>query len=111
MKTVLTAIDGRPFAVASLRAATVYGARARPWRISFSSDPGGYCDDWGCPDDFWDLPVFYGPVSCGAIGMTARSIIATGMAAGNSGSMAAGAGRMARGASAAGGAQAGSVRR
>jgi len=21
--------------------------------ISFSYDSGGYCDDFGCPDDFW----------------------------------------------------------
>jgi hypothetical protein len=30
--------------------------------ITFSYDSGGYCDDWGCPDDFWDMPVYYGPV-------------------------------------------------
>lgn len=30
--------------------------------IGFSYDSGGYCDDWGCPDDFWDMPVYYGPV-------------------------------------------------
>jgi hypothetical protein len=30
--------------------------------ISFSYDSGGYCDQSGCPDDFWDMPVFYGPV-------------------------------------------------
>src|SRR6202012_4238812 len=30
--------------------------------ISFSYDSGGYCDSYGCPDDFWDLPVYYGAV-------------------------------------------------
>ena len=30
--------------------------------ISFSYDSGGYCDQWGCPDAFWDMPVYYGPV-------------------------------------------------
>src|SRR5579872_284567 len=30
--------------------------------ITFSYDSGGYCDSFGCPDDFWDMPVFYGPV-------------------------------------------------
>lgn len=30
--------------------------------ISFSYDSGGYCDAFGCPDDFWDMPVYYGPV-------------------------------------------------
>ena len=30
--------------------------------VCFSYDSGGYCDQWGCPDDFWDLPVYYGSV-------------------------------------------------
>src|SRR5277367_2356625 len=30
--------------------------------ISFDYDSGGYCDQFGCPDDFWDMPVYYGPV-------------------------------------------------
>src|ERR1051326_3090948 len=30
--------------------------------VTFSYDSGGYCDDWGCPGDFWNLPVYYGPV-------------------------------------------------
>ena len=30
--------------------------------ISFSYDSGGYCDRWGCPDSFWDMPVYYGSV-------------------------------------------------
>jgi len=30
--------------------------------INFSYDSGGYCDPFGCPDDFWDMPVYYGPV-------------------------------------------------
>ena len=33
-----------------------------PDAIAFDYDSGGYCDDWGCPDEYWDLPVFYGPV-------------------------------------------------
>jgi hypothetical protein len=33
--------------------------------ISFSYDSGGYCDQWGCPDDFWDMPLYYGPVFWG----------------------------------------------
>jgi len=35
--------------------------------ISFSTDTGGYCDSFGCPDDYWDLPVYYGPVYYGGI--------------------------------------------
>jgi hypothetical protein len=30
--------------------------------IGFSYESGGYCDRWGCPDDFWDYPVSYCPV-------------------------------------------------
>ena len=30
--------------------------------IGFSYSSGGYCDDWGCPQDYWDYPVYYGPV-------------------------------------------------
>lgn len=21
---------------------------------------GGYCDSWGCPDNYWDMPLYYG---------------------------------------------------
>jgi hypothetical protein len=30
--------------------------------IGFSYESGGYCDRWGCPDDFWDYPIYYCPV-------------------------------------------------
>ena len=30
--------------------------------IGFSYDSGGYCDEDGCPDGFWDYPVSYCPV-------------------------------------------------
>jgi len=30
--------------------------------IGYSSDSGGYCDQYGCPDDYWDYPVSYCPV-------------------------------------------------
>ena len=33
--------------------------------ISFSVSSGGYCDRWGCPDDYWGYPVYYGPVFWG----------------------------------------------
>jgi hypothetical protein len=33
--------------------------------FSFSLDTGGYCDQWGCPDEYWDYPIFYGPVYYG----------------------------------------------
>ena len=33
--------------------------------VNFSYDSGGYCDAYGCPDDYWDMPVYYGPVFFG----------------------------------------------
>lgn len=36
-----------------------YGPRGG---IGFSYESGGYCDTWGCPDDFWDYPIAYCPV-------------------------------------------------
>lgn len=30
--------------------------------ITFSYGSGGYCDSYGCPPGYWDLPVFYGQV-------------------------------------------------
>ena len=29
-----------------------------PGGIEFSYGSGGYCDAFGCPDDFWDYPVY-----------------------------------------------------
>jgi hypothetical protein len=25
----------------------------------------GYCDSWGCPDDYWDRPLYYGSIYSG----------------------------------------------
>lgn len=33
--------------------------------IGFSYDSGGYCDSWGCPEAYWDYPLYYGPVYFG----------------------------------------------
>jgi hypothetical protein len=33
-----------------------------PGGVGYSPDSGGYCDDEGCPDGFWDFPVAYCPV-------------------------------------------------
>lgn len=30
--------------------------------VAFSYETGGFCDQWGCPGDYWGYPVFYGPV-------------------------------------------------
>jgi hypothetical protein len=50
-------------AIATPAAAQQFGLGIGPdGGISFSYDSGGYCDQWGCPDDFWDMPVYYGSV-------------------------------------------------
>ncbi|MBN9587489.1 MAG: hypothetical protein BGN85_12260 [Alphaproteobacteria bacterium 64-11] len=28
----------------------------------YGADAYGYCDEYGCPGDYWNLPVYYGPV-------------------------------------------------
>src|SRR5437868_4167262 len=33
--------------------------------VGYDYDSGGYCDDEGCPEDYWDYPVYYGPVYWG----------------------------------------------
>jgi hypothetical protein len=30
--------------------------------VGFSYNSGGYCDQWGCPDTFWNYPIYYCPV-------------------------------------------------
>ena len=30
--------------------------------VSFDVGSGGYCDRWGCPEDYWRYPIYYGPV-------------------------------------------------
>jgi hypothetical protein len=30
--------------------------------VGFSYNSGGYCDDYGCPGNYWDDPVYYCPV-------------------------------------------------
>jgi hypothetical protein len=31
-----------------------------PGGVPYDQSSGGYCDQWGCPDDYYDLPVYYG---------------------------------------------------
>ena len=33
--------------------------------VGFSYNSGGYCDTWGCPDRFWNYPIYYCPVYYG----------------------------------------------
>jgi len=28
----------------------------------YGADAYGYCDTYGCPDSYWNLPIYYGPV-------------------------------------------------
>ncbi|MDE2183328.1 MAG: hypothetical protein KGJ78_09930, partial [Alphaproteobacteria bacterium] len=30
--------------------------------ISFTYESGGYCDRWGCPDGYWDYPIYDCPI-------------------------------------------------
>jgi hypothetical protein len=36
-----------------------------PGAVAIDYGSGGYCDDYGCPDMYWDMPVYYGPVYYG----------------------------------------------
>jgi hypothetical protein len=36
-----------------------------PGAVAIDYGSGGYCDEWGCPDAYWDMPVYYGPVYYG----------------------------------------------
>ncbi|MGB8601247.1 MAG: hypothetical protein WCD42_03530 [Rhizomicrobium sp.] len=58
-------------AVAALGAAALFATPASagnfaigvgPGGVNFSLSSGGYCDAGGCPDAFWDMPVYYCPV-------------------------------------------------
>ena len=43
-------------------AADQFGVSINVGAVGFSYNSGGYCDDYGCPDRFWDYPVYYCPV-------------------------------------------------
>ena len=44
--------------------ATMGGVRAQDYGAvsSYSYDTGGFCDEDGCPQNFWDYPIYYCPV-------------------------------------------------
>ena len=67
IKTALAAlVVAGGAAVAAPASAQSFGLSVGPnGGIGFSYDSGGYCDAWGCPDDFWNMPVYYGPVFWG----------------------------------------------
>jgi len=61
-------------AVAVMVAASAIGSPARAdsfnigfghGGVSFSYNTGGYCDSYGCPDGYWDMPIYDCPVFFG----------------------------------------------
>jgi hypothetical protein len=64
LKTVIAAaaFSGAVAAVASPASAQGFSFGFGSGGITFSYSSGGFCDSWGCPPRFWDMPVYYGPV-------------------------------------------------
>ena len=64
LKTAVTAaaVTGAALLTATPASAAGFSVDVRVPGIGFSYDSGGYCDQWGCPDAFWDYPVYYCPV-------------------------------------------------
>ena len=42
-----------------------YGYGYAPDGIGIDYASGGYCDEWGCPADYYDMPVYYGSIYYG----------------------------------------------
>ena len=59
MTTAAAALAGSALFCGPANAAYV-GVGVGP--IGFDIYSGGYCDRWGCPNDYWTYPIFYGPV-------------------------------------------------
>ncbi len=64
LKTAVTAavLTGAAMLTAAPASAAGFSINVGVPGIGFSYDSGGYCDQWGCPDAFWDYPVYYCPV-------------------------------------------------
>lgn len=56
------ALAAGAFAGVSSAQAAGFSIGVGPGGVNFSVSSGGYCDDRGCPDAFWDMPVYYCPV-------------------------------------------------
>ena len=63
-KTMLAAaaMAGAALAIPGTAQAQNFGLSIGDGGIGFSLSTGGYCDQWGCPQDYWSYPVYYGPV-------------------------------------------------
>lgn len=61
--TAAAALVGIALSLPAPASADSFGISVGPGGgIGFSYGSGGYCDRWGCPDEFWDYPVSYCPV-------------------------------------------------
>ena len=62
-KVLLVSVAAAAFAVAAGSArAEGFSLSFGTGGIAFTYDSGGYCDRWGCPDEFWDYPIYECPV-------------------------------------------------
>lgn len=64
LKTLLAAaaIGGAAMVVSAPARADNFSISINVGAISFSYQSGGYCDSWGCPNTYWNYPIYYCPV-------------------------------------------------
>lgn len=60
--TLLAAVVGGSALAASPASAVSVSIGVNFPGVGFSYNSGGYCDSWGCPDYFWNYPIYYCPV-------------------------------------------------
>jgi len=59
---LLAAVVGGSSLAASPASAASFSIGVNFPGVGFSYNSGGYCDSWGCPDYFWNYPIYYCPV-------------------------------------------------
>jgi len=64
LKAVMTAavLGGSALFAPLPAAADQFGISISTGAVGFSYNSGGYCDDYGCPTNYWDDPIYYCPV-------------------------------------------------
>ena len=64
LKTLLAAatIGGAAMIASAPARADNFSLSINVGAVGFSYQSGGYCDDWGCPDAYWNYPIYYCPV-------------------------------------------------
>ena len=60
--TIVAALVGGALFSSAPAAADQFGVSIGIGAVGFSYNSGGYCDDYGCPTNYWDDPVYYCPV-------------------------------------------------